>query len=143
MVVRRSTHLFLDEIGVPYAAKDTCVDIKLAALFTSSIMSKLLARPNRKLFNAVAAEGLIIKKDWVTGVATKFFCYILGAWQNGPRSNISKTLATTTPTSTPDCVITLNFDAAQHASGGGISNIVHFESCGLKQSELTPRQGPI
>ncbi|MCO5584108.1 hypothetical protein L7F22_038031 [Adiantum nelumboides] len=50
MVVQRSTHLFLDEIGVPYAAEDTYVDIKLAALFTSTIMSKLLARPNRKLF---------------------------------------------------------------------------------------------
>jgi len=62
MVVRKPAHEFLDEVGVEY---DDCGDdyvvIKHAAYFTSTIMSKLLARPNVKLFNATAAEDLIVK----------------------------------------------------------------------------------
>ncbi|KAI5084443.1 hypothetical protein GOP47_0000612 [Adiantum capillus-veneris] len=72
MIVRKPAHLFLDEIGVPYDEKDTYVVIKHAALFTSTIMSKLLARPNVKLFNAVAAEDLIIKENRVAGVVTNW-----------------------------------------------------------------------
>ncbi|KAI5081604.1 hypothetical protein GOP47_0001347 [Adiantum capillus-veneris] len=72
MVVRKPAHLFLDEIGVSYDEKDTHVVIKHAALFTSTIMSKLLARPNVKLFNAVAAEDLIVKDDRVAGVVTNW-----------------------------------------------------------------------
>ncbi|MCO5586983.1 hypothetical protein L7F22_040928 [Adiantum nelumboides] len=72
MVVRKPAHLFLDEIGVTYDEKDTYVVIKHAALFTSTIMSKLLARPNVKLFNAVAVEDLIIKDNRVAGVVTNW-----------------------------------------------------------------------
>ena len=72
MVVRKPAHLFLDEIDVPYDEQDTYVVIKHAALFTSTIMSKLLARPNVKLFNAVAAEDLIIKEGRVSGVVTNW-----------------------------------------------------------------------
>eukprot|EP00250_Pteridium_aquilinum_P011181 c19888_g1_i1 orf=626-1717(-) len=72
MVVRKPAQLFLDEIGVPYDEKDTYVVIKHAALFTSTIMSKLLARPNVKLFNAVAVEDLIIKENRVAGVVTNW-----------------------------------------------------------------------
>ncbi|MCO5582218.1 hypothetical protein L7F22_036110 [Adiantum nelumboides] len=72
MVVRKPAQLFLDEIGVPYDEKDTFVVIKHAALFTSTIMSKLLARPNVKLFNAVAVEDLIIKENRVAGVVTNW-----------------------------------------------------------------------
>lgn len=77
MVVRKPAHLFLDEIEVPY---DDCGDdyvvIKHAALFTSTIMSKLLMRPNVKLFNATAAEDLIVKEvnglKRVAGVVTNW-----------------------------------------------------------------------
>jgi len=64
MVVRKPANLLLDEIGVPY--DDVCdeyVVIKHAALFTSTIMSKVLQAPNVKLFNATAAEDMILKKD--------------------------------------------------------------------------------
>lgn len=72
MVVRKPAHLFLDEIGVPYDEAEDYVVIKHAALFTSTIMSQVLARPNVKLFNAVAAEDLIIKEGRVSGVVTNW-----------------------------------------------------------------------
>ncbi|KAH9293252.1 hypothetical protein KI387_041542 [Taxus chinensis] len=72
MVVRKPAHIFLDEIGVPYDEADDYVVIKHAALFTSTILSKVLARPNVKLFNAVAAEDLIIKENRVSGVVTNW-----------------------------------------------------------------------
>eukprot|EP00898_Chlorokybus_atmophyticus_P005180 jgi/Chlat1/5663/Chrsp37S05481 len=73
MVVRKPADKFLDDVGVPYedAAEDYVV-IRHAALFTSTIMSKLLARPNVKLFNAVAAEDLIVKQGRVAGVVTNW-----------------------------------------------------------------------
>jgi len=72
MVVRKPAHLFLDEIGVEYDEQEDYVVIKHAALFTSTIMSKLLAKPNVKLFNAVAAEDLIVKENRVAGVVTNW-----------------------------------------------------------------------
>ena len=72
MVVRKPAHLFLNELGIDYDEQDNYVVIKHAALFTSTIMSKLLARPNVKLFNAVAAEDLIIKGGRVGGVVTNW-----------------------------------------------------------------------
>ncbi|KAG6519069.1 thiamine thiazole synthase 2, chloroplastic-like [Zingiber officinale] len=72
MVIRKPAHLFLDELGVPYDEADNYVVVRHAALFTSTIMSRLLARPNVKLFNAVAAEDLIVKDDRVAGVVTNW-----------------------------------------------------------------------
>ncbi|KAG9454145.1 hypothetical protein H6P81_007049 [Aristolochia fimbriata] len=72
MVVRKPAHLFLDELEIEYDEQDNYVVIKHAALFTSTIMSKLLARPNVKLFNAVAAEDLIVKGGRVGGVVTNW-----------------------------------------------------------------------
>ncbi|KAE9456609.1 hypothetical protein C3L33_11612, partial [Rhododendron williamsianum] len=72
MVVRKPAHLFLDELNIEYDEQDNYVVIKHAALFTSTIMSKLLARPNVKLFNAVAAEDLIVKGGRVGGVVTNW-----------------------------------------------------------------------
>lgn len=62
MVVRKPAHLFLDELDIAYDEADDYVVIKHAALFTSTVMSRLLARPNVKLFNAVAVEDLIVKQ---------------------------------------------------------------------------------
>ncbi|KAM7492674.1 hypothetical protein LguiA_035595 [Lonicera macranthoides] len=56
MVVRKPAHLLLDEFEIEYDEQDDYVVIKHAALFTSTIISKLLSRPNVKLCNAVAAE---------------------------------------------------------------------------------------
>ncbi|XP_014492781.1 thiamine thiazole synthase, chloroplastic [Vigna radiata var. radiata] len=72
MIVRKPAHLFLDELGLEYDEQENYVVIKHAALFTSTIMSKLLARPNVKLFNAVAAEDLIVKNGRVGGVVTNW-----------------------------------------------------------------------
>ncbi|KAK9209583.1 hypothetical protein WN944_001950 [Citrus x changshan-huyou] len=72
MVVRKPAHIFLDELGIDYDEQDNYVVIKHAALFTSTIMSKLLARPNVKLFNAVATEDLIVKGGRVGGVVTNW-----------------------------------------------------------------------
>lgn len=72
MIVRKPAHKFLDEIEVEYDEQENYVVIKHAALFTSTIMSKLLARPNVKLFNAVAAEDLIVKGNRVAGVVTNW-----------------------------------------------------------------------
>ncbi|RWW90150.1 hypothetical protein BHE74_00000713 [Ensete ventricosum] len=72
MVVRKPAHLFLDELGVPYDEADSYVVVRHAALFTSTIISRLIARPNVKLFNAVAAEDLIVKEGRVAGVVTNW-----------------------------------------------------------------------
>ncbi|OIV92583.1 hypothetical protein TanjilG_07574 [Lupinus angustifolius] len=72
MVVRKPAHRFLDELEIEYDEQEDYVVIKHAALFTSTIMSKLLARPNVKLFNAVAAEDLIVKGGRVGGVVTNW-----------------------------------------------------------------------
>ncbi|GJW38649.1 thiamine thiazole synthase, chloroplastic-like protein [Tanacetum coccineum] len=72
MVVRKPAHHFLDELEIEYDEQEDYVVIKHAALFTSTIMSKLLARPNVKLFNAVAAEDLIIQEGRVAGVVTNW-----------------------------------------------------------------------
>ncbi|KAG6435616.1 hypothetical protein SASPL_100490 [Salvia splendens] len=72
MVVRKPAHRFLDELHIAYDEQDDYVVIKHPALFTSTIMSKLLVRPNVKLFNAVAAEDLIVKSGRVAGVVTNW-----------------------------------------------------------------------
>lgn len=72
MVVRKPAHLFLDELDISYDELEDYVVIKHAALFTSTIMSKLLARSNVKLFNAVAVEDLIVKSGRVSGVVTNW-----------------------------------------------------------------------
>jgi thiamine thiazole synthase len=69
-VVRKPAHLFLDELSIEYDEQEDYVVIKHAALFTSTIMSELIARPNVKLFNAVAAEDLIVKEGRVGGEVT-------------------------------------------------------------------------
>ena len=70
MVVRKPAHHFLDELEIEYGELEYYVVIKHAAIFTSTIRSKLLARPNVKLFSAVDAKDLIIKEGRVGGVVT-------------------------------------------------------------------------
>ena len=77
MVVRKPANSLLDEIECPYEDEGTHVVVKHAALFTSTILSKILQLPNVKLFNATCAEDLIIKKDAqgvqrVNGVVTNW-----------------------------------------------------------------------
>ncbi|KAI8967910.1 thiazole biosynthetic enzyme, chloroplastic [Mycotypha africana] len=72
MVVRKPAHKFLDELEIPYDEKDNYVVVKHAALFTSTCLAKVLARPNVKLFNATAVEDLIVKQNKVAGVVTNW-----------------------------------------------------------------------
>jgi len=61
MIMRKPADLFLQEIGVPYEEEGNYVVVKHAALFTSTILSKVLQYPNVKLFNATAVEDLITR----------------------------------------------------------------------------------
>lgn len=61
MIMRKPADAFLREIGVPYEEEGNYVIVKHAALFTSTILSKVLQFPNIKLFNATAVEDLITR----------------------------------------------------------------------------------
>ena len=61
MVLRKPADTFLDDIGVPYEDEGNYVVVKHAALFMSTLMSKVLAMPNVKLFNATCVEDLITR----------------------------------------------------------------------------------
>lgn len=50
-VVRKPADRFLTELGVPYEDEGAYVVVKHAALFTSTILSKVLAFPNVVMFN--------------------------------------------------------------------------------------------
>ncbi|KAI4222591.1 MAG: hypothetical protein L6R36_006042 [Xanthoria steineri] len=61
MVMRKPADAFLRELSVPYEDEGTHVVVKHAALFTSTLLSKVLSFPNIKLFNATAVEDLITR----------------------------------------------------------------------------------
>jgi cysteine-dependent adenosine diphosphate thiazole synthase len=63
MVVRKPAHTFLAEIGVPFEDEGDFVVVKHAALVTSTLLAKVIAAPNVKLFNATAVEDLIVRED--------------------------------------------------------------------------------
>lgn len=80
MVMRKPADAFLRELGVPYeddGAESNFVVVKHAALFTSTVLSKVLQFPNVKLFNATAVEDLITRTDGngairIAGVVTNW-----------------------------------------------------------------------
>ncbi|KAH8757389.1 thiazole biosynthetic enzyme, mitochondrial precursor [Diaporthe sp. PMI_573] len=63
MVMRKPADAFLTEIGVPFEDEGNFVVVKHAALFTSTILSKVLQFPNIKLFNATTVEDLITRRQ--------------------------------------------------------------------------------
>jgi thiamine thiazole synthase len=67
MVIRKPADTLLDELEIPYEDEGDYVVVKHAALFTSTLLSKVLQAPNVKMFNATAVEDLIIKDDEVRG----------------------------------------------------------------------------
>ncbi|KID99833.1 thiazole biosynthetic enzyme variant 1, partial [Metarhizium majus ARSEF 297] len=76
MVMRKPADAFLREIGVPYEDEGNYVVVKHAALFTSTIMSKVLSLPNIKMFNATCVEDLITRPSEegvrIAGVVTNW-----------------------------------------------------------------------
>uniref|UniRef100_A0A914HNZ9 Uncharacterized protein n=1 Tax=Globodera rostochiensis TaxID=31243 RepID=A0A914HNZ9_GLORO len=64
MVVDKGMEQFLDELQVPYEDEGhNFVIVSHAALFTSTLLAKVLLQPNVKLFNATAVEDLIVKSQ--------------------------------------------------------------------------------
>lgn len=63
MIMRKPADAFLTEIGVPFEDEGNYVVVKHAALFTSTILSKVLQLPNVKLFNATTVEDLITRRE--------------------------------------------------------------------------------
>lgn len=71
MVMRKPADAFLREVGVPYedeGPQSSFVVVKHAALFTSTLLSKVLSFPNVKLFNATTVEDLITRTDGKGGI---------------------------------------------------------------------------
>lgn len=61
MIMRKPADLFLKELEIPYEDEGDYVVVKHAALFTSTVLSKVLQFPNVKLFNATAVEDLVTR----------------------------------------------------------------------------------
>ena len=77
MVLRKPAERFLDDIGVLYEDEGNYVVVKHAALFMSTLMSKVLAMPNVKLFNATCVEDLITRPSADGGVRV---CGVVTNW---------------------------------------------------------------
>lgn len=67
MVMRKPADEFLRALGVPYEDEGDYVVVKHAAFFSATLLSRVLAMPNVKLFNATAVEDLITRVDEATG----------------------------------------------------------------------------
>lgn len=64
MVMRRPADAFLEDLGVPYEVEPNnpnFVVVKHAALFTSTLLSRVLSFPNVKMFNATSVEDLMTR----------------------------------------------------------------------------------
>jgi len=77
MVMRKPADAFLKDLGVPFEDEGDFVVVKHAALFTSTLLSKVLSFPNIKLFNATAVEDLITRQNTdgtlrIAGVVTNW-----------------------------------------------------------------------
>ncbi|KAG8629656.1 hypothetical protein KVT40_003521 [Elsinoe batatas] len=72
MIMRKPADAFLRELGLPYEedpGHPSYVVVKHAALFTSTLLSKVLSFPNVKLFNATCVEDLITRNDDKNGLS--------------------------------------------------------------------------
>lgn len=63
MVMRKPADAFLRDLGVPYEDEGSYVVVKHAALFTSTLLSKVLQMENVKMFNATTVEDLITRRS--------------------------------------------------------------------------------
>jgi len=77
MVIRKPANAILDELEIAYEDEGDYVVVRHAALFTSTLLSKVLAAPNVKMFNATAVEDLVVREDaargkYIGGVVTNW-----------------------------------------------------------------------
>lgn len=70
MIMRKPAHLFLDELEIPYEDEGDYVVVVHAALFTATVLAKVLQFPNVKLFNATAVEDLVTRPNGSNGEVT-------------------------------------------------------------------------
>ncbi|GME83156.1 unnamed protein product [Ambrosiozyma monospora] len=63
MVLRKPADQFIEDLGLEYEDEGNFIVVKHAALFITTLCSKVLALPNVKLFNATCVEDLITRKD--------------------------------------------------------------------------------
>ncbi|KAK4042973.1 thiazole biosynthetic enzyme [Parachaetomium inaequale] len=80
MVMRKPADVFLREIGVPFDDEGDYVVVKHAALFTSTVLSKVLAMENVKMFNATTVEDLITRPDAEEGGAGVRIAGVVTNW---------------------------------------------------------------
>jgi cysteine-dependent adenosine diphosphate thiazole synthase len=71
-VVCKPADHFLTELDVPFEDKDNFVLIKHAALFTSTILLKVLRMLNEVMFNVTVVGDLVVHGCCVTGVVTNW-----------------------------------------------------------------------
>jgi len=70
MVMRKPADVFLRDVGVPFEDEGDYVVVKHAALFTSTVLSRVLQMENVTLFNATTVEDLITRRlEGADGVA--------------------------------------------------------------------------
>lgn len=98
MVMRKPADAFLREIGVAYEEDgddSNYVVVKHAALFTSTLLSKVLQFPNVKLFNATAVEDLITRprEDGTIQIAGVVTNWTLVCLKHRSRSRFTNHLA--------------------------------------------------
>jgi cysteine-dependent adenosine diphosphate thiazole synthase len=76
MILRKPADQFIKEIGIEYEDEGDYIVVKHAALFITTICSKVLTLPNVKLFNATCVEDLITRPTEtgvrVAGVVTNW-----------------------------------------------------------------------
>jgi thiamine thiazole synthase len=77
MILRKPADVFIKELGIDYEDEGNYIVVKHAALFITTLCSKVLALPNVKLFNATCVEDLITRptpdgKVRVAGVVTNW-----------------------------------------------------------------------
>lgn len=79
MVLRKPADKFVAELGVEYEDEGDYIVVKHAALLTSTLLSKVLAYPNVKMFNATCVEDLVVRTDssvqggrYIGGVVTNW-----------------------------------------------------------------------
>ncbi|KAH9179109.1 Thi4-domain-containing protein [Lactarius sanguifluus] len=68
MVVSKLAYRLLTELDVPFEVEGSFVVVKHAALFTSTILSRVLRMPNVVMFNATTVQDLVVHGDRITGV---------------------------------------------------------------------------
>ncbi|ODV61758.1 thiamine thiazole synthase [Ascoidea rubescens DSM 1968] len=128
MVIRKPAQKFLDDIGIEYDDEGDYVVVKHAALFSSTLLSKVLEFSNVKLFNAVAVEDLITRKNDVTGELR--VAGVVTNWGALSLADVHSTQSCMDPNTINAHVV---LSACGHDGPNGAFSAKRLESFGLKK----------